>query len=87
MESFLLDSRVGATGMSMALFSFLQDISCRGNVESRPLSRTMFWWPEGHDSSSSEGDEGHSVSQGNLCEMNGDMNFTSSNGSAFGISI
>ena len=42
MESFLLDSRVGATGMSMALFSFLQDISCKGNIESQPLSRTTF---------------------------------------------
>ena len=70
MEFLLLDSRVGNTGMSMALFSFLQDISCKGNVEPRPLSRATFWWLEGHGSSLSESDEGCSVLDGNLCETN-----------------
>ena len=57
-------------------FSFLRDISCKINVESRPSSRTMFGWPEGHGLSSSEGDDGRSDSQG--CEMNGEIDFTSS---------
>ena len=58
-----------------------QNVSWRTNVESRPLSRTMFWQPEGHDLGSSEGDKCF-VSQGckgSLGETNGDMNFASSN--------
>jgi hypothetical protein len=42
-ELFFLSSRVGALRLSMAQrFSFLRDVSCRINVESRPLSRTTF---------------------------------------------
>ena len=51
-------------------FSFLKDTSCTINVECRPLSRTMFGWPEGHGLCSSEGDG----------EMNGVTNFTSLDG-------
>ena len=83
-KSLLLDSRVYVSRMSMAwLFSFLRDVSCMTNVESGPLSRTTFWWPEGHGFGSSEGGDSCSVSQGcegSLGEMNGDTNFTSSIG-------
>ena len=75
-EFLLLDSRIGVSRLSMAHEFSL----CRIMVNSRPLSRTTFWWLEGYCLSSSEGDEGRSISQGNLCEMNGDINFTSSNG-------
>ena len=61
-------------------FSSLRDTS----VESRPLLRMTIGWPEGHCLSLSEGDDGRSVSQGSLGEMNEDMNFTSSNGSWLG---
>ena len=47
-------------------FLFSRDAS----IESRPLLKTMFGWPEGLVLSSSEGDG----------EMNGVTNFTSSNG-------
>jgi hypothetical protein len=57
---------------------------CRVNVESRSLSRTTFSLLEGQDLSSSEGDGIHSVSQASLGEMNGDMNFASSNGLRLG---
>lgn len=71
--------------MSMAhKFSSSRDISCRITVESRPSSRTMFGWPEGHVLSSNEGDDKHFVSQGreeSLSETNDHTNFTSSNGS------
>ena len=71
--------------MSMAHeFLFLRDLSCRINVESRPQSRTTLGWPEGQDLCSSEGGDECSVSQGNSGEMNGDMNFASSNGSMLG---
>jgi hypothetical protein len=73
-KSFFSVSRVGALGMSMA-----QNLSCRNNVDSQSLSRTTFGWPEGHDLGSSEGDGVRSVSQASLSEMNGDMNFASSN--------
>jgi hypothetical protein len=53
-------------------FSFSKDLSCRINIESQPLLRTMFRWPEGHSVSPE-------------CEMNGEMNFTSSNGSWLGL--
>ena len=61
-------------------FSFLRDISCKINVESRPSSRTMFGWPERHGLGSSEGGDECSVSHESSCETNGHMNFTSSNG-------
>jgi hypothetical protein len=61
-------------------FSFSRDISCRINVDSRPLSRTTFGWLEGHGLGSSEGDDGCSNSQESLGETNRDTNFTSSNG-------
>ena len=84
-ELFFLSFRVGALRLSMAQqFSFLGDILCKGNVESRPLSRLMFWWPEGQGFGSSEGDNGHSVSQESSGATNDDMNFTSSDGSVLG---
>ena len=65
--------------MSMAhKFSFLGDLSCRINVESRPQSRTTLGWPEGHGLRSSEVGDGCLVSLESLGEMNGEMNFTSS---------
>jgi hypothetical protein len=72
-SSFLV-CRVGAEGMSMA-----QDFSCRINVESRSLLRTTFGWPKEHGLGSSEDAKGRSISQRKLCEMNGAMNFASSN--------
>ena len=48
-------------------------------ADSRPLSRIVFCWPEGHGLGTSEGDGGCFVSQESSCEMNGDTNFTSSN--------
>ena len=52
-ESILLDSRVGVSRMSMAWeFLFSRDAS----IESNPLLKMMFGWPEGHVLSSSEGD-------------------------------
>jgi hypothetical protein len=74
-ESFSSVFRVGALGMSMA-----QNLSCRINVGSRSLLRITFGWPEGHDLGSREGDGICFVSQASLGEMNGDMHFTSSNG-------
>ena len=71
MESLLLDSRVGVSRMSMAWeFSLSRDAS----IESSPLLKTMFGWPEGHVLSSSEGDNG----------MNEVTNFTSLNGLLLG---
>jgi hypothetical protein len=58
-----LASRVGVSRVSMAQkFSFSKDISCNIDVDSRPLSRTMFQEPEGHDLCLSEGDDGCLVS-------------------------
>ena len=63
-ESLLLVSRVGSE-MSMAQ-KFL-------------FSRMMFGWPVGHGSGLSEGSDGCSFSQESSSEMNGEINFTSSN--------
>ena len=58
-------SGIGVFEKSMALnVLFSKDMSCKIKVESRPLSRTTFGWPEGHVFGSSEGDDGSSVSQG-----------------------
>ena len=71
--------------MSMAQkFSFSRDTSHGNNVESRSLSRTMVLWPEGHGLSSSKVGDGCSVSLESLGEMNGEMNFASSNGLLLG---
>ena len=65
--------------MSMAQkFSFSRDISCGNYVEPRSLSRTTVLWPEGHGLRSSEVGNGCLVSLESLGEMNGEMNFTSS---------
>ena len=65
--------------MSMAQkFLFSRDISCGNNIEPRSLSRTMVLWPEGHGLHSSEVGDGCLVSLESLGEMNGEMNFTSS---------
>ena len=54
-ESLLLDSRVGISRMSMAReFLFSRDAL----IDSSPLLKMMFRWPEGHVLSSSEGDNG-----------------------------
>jgi hypothetical protein len=71
---------VALSKMSMALkFLFSRDISCGNNVEPRSLSRTMVLWPDGHGLCSSEVGDEYSVSLESLGEMNGEMNFTSSN--------
>ena len=65
--------------MSMAQkFSFSRDISCGNNVVPRLLLRTTVLWLEGHGLCSSEVGDGCSVSLESLGEMNGEMNFTSS---------
>ena len=80
MESLLLDSRVSFSRLSMA-----QQFSlCKIMADSRPLSRIVFCWPEGHGLGTSEGDGGCFVSQESSCEINGDMNFTSLNMSRLG---
>jgi hypothetical protein len=57
MEFLLLDSRVDVSRLSMA-----QEFSlCRIVVDSQPLSRTTFSWPEGHRLGSSESDDDHLV--------------------------
>ena len=61
-------------------FLFSRDISCGNNVEPRSLLRTMVLWPEGHGLCSSEVGDGCLVSLESLGEMNGKMNFTSSDG-------
>ena len=68
-ESYILSSRVGALSLSMA-----QKFS---------FSRVISCWPGGHGSNSGEGDDGRSASQG--CEMNREMNFTSSSGLWLGL--
>jgi hypothetical protein len=67
-------------GMPMAQkFSLSKDPLCMINIESRPPSRITFGWLEGHGLGSSKVGNRCLVSQGNLDEMNGDMNFASSN--------
>jgi hypothetical protein len=86
LAKFFLVSRVSALGMSVAQkFSFSKDPSCMINVESRPSSRIIFGWLEGHGLGSSEGDDGLSVSLESLGEMNGEMYFSFSNGSWLGL--
>jgi hypothetical protein len=54
---------VSLSKMSMAQeFLFLRDLSCRINVESRQLLRTMLRLLEEHDLRSSEGGDDHSIS-------------------------
>ena len=76
---------VALSKVSMAQKCFYwRDMSWRISVECRPLSRTTFWWLEGHGFGSSEGGDDRSISQASLGEMNGDMNFTSLNNSWLG---
>ena len=60
-------------------FSFSRDILCGNKVEPRSISRTMVLWPEGHGLCLSEVGDGCLVSLESLGEMNGEMNFASSN--------
>ena len=68
-ESFISSSRVDVSSLSMA--------------NKFSFSRVISCWLEGHGSSLSEGDDGCSASQG--CEMNEEMNFTSSTRSWLGL--
>jgi hypothetical protein len=77
-ETFMLNGGIIILSLQSWCFGHVHG-TCRIMVYSRPLSTTTSWWPEGHYFGSSEVGEGRSVSLESLGEMNGEMNFASSN--------